>query len=158
MRLLLYSALLSCASGVTWHVGNTGQSCDYTCTQLNPSKSCALGSFSSAAGSSSNFNNVVAQIDAAERPICASTSSTSNHLGPFFDDSGASIVCSYYDGSGAAGNCLNGNPSMLQSVGDGTTLFLLRITRPTQHPHAPPEHFEVTITARGRRDQRARAV
>ena len=51
MRLLLYSALLSCASGVTWHVGNTGQSCDYTCTQLNPSKSCALGSFSSASPS-----------------------------------------------------------------------------------------------------------
>ena len=58
MRLLLFALLSRAAGEITWHVGSTGQSCDVTCTSLNPSKSCALDSFASAVGSS-NFNNVV---------------------------------------------------------------------------------------------------
>ena len=102
MRLLLFALLSRAAGEITWHVGSTGQSCDVTCTSLNPSKSCALDSFASAVGSS-NFNNVVSQVVGGH--TCASTSSTSNHLGPFFD--ATSIACVYYDGSGAGGNCIN---------------------------------------------------
>ena len=61
MRLLLFALLSRAAGEITWHVGSTGQSCDVTCTSLNPSKSCALDSFASAVGSS-NFNNVVTQV------------------------------------------------------------------------------------------------
>ena len=102
MRLLLFALLSRAAGEITWHVGSTGQSCDVTCTSLNPSKSCALDSFASAVGSS-NFNNIVTQVVGGH--TCASTSSTSNHLGPFFD--ATTIACSYYDGSGAGGNCIN---------------------------------------------------
>ena len=61
MRLLLFALLSRAAGEITWHVGSTGQSCDVTCTSLNPSKSCALDSFASAVGSS-NFNNIVTQV------------------------------------------------------------------------------------------------
>ena len=47
MRLLLFALLSRAAGEITWHVGSTGQSCDVTCTSLNPSKSCALDSFAS---------------------------------------------------------------------------------------------------------------
>ena len=45
MRLLLFALLSRAAGEITWHVGSTGQSCDVTCTSLNPSKSCALDSY-----------------------------------------------------------------------------------------------------------------